>query len=51
MTLKSDTQFEEKRLVVWKLTELKNFGNFHQKSRKCQNWNFHKILLSKAENV
>ena len=36
-------------LVAWKMT--RNFANFHQSTRKCQNWNFDKIFLSKVENV
>ena len=30
---------------------MRNFANFHQSTRKCQNWNFDKIVLSKVENV
>ena len=28
---------------------MKSFANFHQSTRKCQNWNFDKILLSKVK--
>ena len=39
-------------LVAWKMTwGIWQFGNFHHSTRKCQNWNFDGILLSKVENV
>ena len=50
MTLKSDAKFEEK-LNCCLENDMKNFENFHLSTRKCQNWNFDKILLSKVENV
>ena len=50
MTLKSDAKFKEK-LTCCLENDLRNFANFHQSTRKCQNWNFDKILLSKVENV
>ena len=38
MTLKSDTKFEEK--LTWRLeNDLRNLVNFHQSTRKQQNWN------------
>ena len=46
MTLKSDAKFEEK-LTCCLENDRRNFANFHQSTRKCQNWNFNKILLSK----
>ena len=49
MTLTSDAKFEEKLTCC--LENDRNFANFHQSTRKCQNWNIDKILLSKAENV
>ena len=50
MTFKSDAKFEEK-LTCCLENDMGNFANFHQGTRKCQNWNFDKILLSKVENV
>ena len=50
MTLKSDAKFEEK-LNCCMENDMRNFANFHQRTRKCQNWNFQKILFSKNENV
>ena len=50
MTLKSDAKFEEK-LTCCLENEIRNLTNFHQSTRKCQNWNFDGILLSKVENV
>ena len=50
MTFKSDAKFEEK-LTCCLENDMRNFANFHQSTRKCQNWNFDKILLSKVENV
>ena len=45
MTLKSDAKFEEK-LTCCLESDMKNFADFHQSTRKCQNWNFDKIFLS-----
>ena len=50
MTLKSDAKLEEKRTCCLE-NDMRNLANFHQSTRKCQNWNFDKILLSKVENV
>ena len=42
---------------IWRKTDLRfendmrNFGNFHQSTPKCQNWDSDGILLSKVENV
>ena len=44
MTLKSDTKFEEK-LTCCLENDMRNFANFHQSTRKCQNWNFNGILF------
>ena len=49
MTLKSDTKFEEK-LTCGLENNMRNLANFHQTTRKCQNWDFDKILLPKVEN-
>ena len=50
MTLKSYAKFEEK-LTCWLENDMTNFANFHQSTRKFQNWNFDKILLSKVDNI
>ena len=50
MTLKSDAKFEEK-LTCCLENDMRNLANFHQSTRKCQNWNFDEILLPKVENV
>ena len=39
MTLKSDAKFEEK-LTCCLENDMRNLANFHQSTRKCQNWNF-----------
>ena len=46
MTLKGDAKFEEK-LACCLENDMRNLTNFHQSTRKCQNWNFDEILLSK----
>ena len=50
MTLKSDAKFEEK-LTCGLENDMRNLANFHHSTRKCQNWNFNEIILSKVENV
>ena len=50
MTMKSDAEFKEK-LTGRLENHMRNFANFHQSTRKCQNWNFDRTLLSKVENV
>ena len=50
MTLKCDAKFEGK-LTCCLENNMRNFANFHQSTRKYQNWNFDKMLLSKVENV
>ena len=50
MKLKSDAKFEEK-LTSCLENDMKNLANFDQSTRKCLNWNFDKILLSKVEKV
>ena len=49
MIPKSGAKFEGKLLFCFKND--KNLANFDQNTRKCQNWYFHGILLSKVENV
>ena len=50
MTLKSDAKFGEK-LTCGLENDMRNLANFHQSTRKCQNWDFDGILLSKVENT
>ena len=50
MTLKSDTKFEEK-LTCRQKNDMRNLANFHQNTRKFQNWDFNGIALSNVENV
>ena len=52
MTLKSGAKFEEK-LTCGLENDTRTFtrANFHQSTRKSQNWDFDGILLSKVENV
>ena len=49
MTLKSDRTFEEK-MTCGLENDMRNLVNFHQSTRKCQNWDFDGIVLSKVEN-
>ena len=48
--MKSDAKFEEK-LTFGLKNNLSNLVNFHQSTRKCQNWDFDGILLPKVENI
>ena len=50
MTLKSDLKFEEKLTCGFE-NDMRNSANFHQRTRKCQNWDFDGILLSKVESI
>ena len=50
MLLKSDAKFEE-TLTSGLETDMRNLVNFHQSTRKFQNWDLDGILLSKVENV
>ena len=49
-TMKSDVKFEEK-LTCSLENHMRNTANFHQSTRKSQNYDFAGILLSKVENV
>ena len=49
ITMKGGVKFEEK-LTCGLENDLRNLGNFHQSTRKCQNWNFDGIIFSKVEN-
>ena len=50
MALKIDAKFEGKLACASK-NDMRNFANFHQSSRKSQNWDFDGIVLPKVENV
>ena len=50
MTIESDAKFEEK-LTCGLENDMMNLADFHQSTRKSQNWDFYGILLSKVENV
>ena len=50
MLLKSDAKFEE-TLTSGLENDIRNFANFHQSTRKFQNWDLDGILLSNVENV
>ena len=50
MTLKSDVKYEEK-LTCGLKDDMRNLANFHQKTFKCQNWDFDGILLSNVKNT
>ena len=50
MTLKRHAKFEEK-LTCGLENDMRNLANFHQSTRKSQNWDSDGILLSIFENV
>ena len=50
MALKIDATFEGKLNCASK-NRKRNLANFHQRTQKSQNWDFHGIPLSKVENV
>ena len=43
MTLKGDAKFLKKMTCCLE-NDMRNMANFHQITRKCQNWNFDRIL-------
>ena len=45
-----DANFEGKLTCTFK-NDMRNLANFHQSTRKSQNWDFAGIFLSKVENV
>ena len=47
MKPKSDVKFEEK-LTCCLENDMRNLANFHQSTRKCQNWNFDGIQSRKC---
>ena len=48
--MESDTKFEE-QLTRGLKNDMRNLANFGQSIRKCQNWDFNGMLLSKAKNT
>ena len=50
MTLKSDAKFDEKLTCASK-SDMRILANFHQSTRKSENWDFHGTFLFKVENV
>ena len=50
MALNMDAKFEEKLTCAFK-NDLRNLANFHQSTRKSQNWDSDGVLLSKVGNV
>ena len=50
MTRKSGAKFEGK-LTCGLENDMRNLGNFHQSTGKCQNWDFDGILSFKVENA
>ena len=50
MTLECDAKFEEK-LTCSLENDMRNLANFHHSTPNSQNWDFHRILLYKVENV
>ena len=50
MELKTDADFKGKLTCAFK-NDMKDLANFHQSTRKSQNLDFDRILLSKAENI
>ena len=50
MVLDIDAKFEGKLTCAFK-NDMRNLADFYQSTRKSQNWDFDRILLSKVENV
>ena len=50
MILKCNAKFEVKQTSGLK-NDMRNFANFYQNIRMCQNWDFDGILLLKVENA
>ena len=50
MKLKNDAKFEEK-LTCDSENDMRILADFYQNTRKSQNWDFDRILLSIVENV
>ena len=50
MTWNGDAKFEEK-LTCCLENDVRDLANFHQSTRKCQNWSFDGTLWPKVENL
>ena len=50
MKLECDAKLEEK-LTCDLENQMRNLANFHQSTRKSQNWDLDGILLPKVQNV
>ena len=50
MALDIDAKFEGKLTYAF-MNDIRNLANFHESTRKSQNWDFDGILLSKVKNV
>ena len=50
MKLEGDAKLEEK-LTCGLENQMRNLANFHQSTRKSQNWDLDGILLPKVPNV
>ena len=50
MKLECDAKLEEK-LTCGLENQMRNLANFHQSTRKSQNWDLDGILLLKVQNV
>ena len=50
MTLESDTKFEEK-LTCGLENDMRHLVNFHQSTRKSQNWDFYWVFSFEVKNV
>ena len=50
MKLECDAKLEEK-LTCGLENQMRNLANFHQSTRKSQNWDLDGILLPKVQNV
>ena len=47
MALNIDAKFEKKKLNFVSKNNMRNLTNFHQSTRKSQNWEFDRILYPK----
>ena len=50
MALKIDAKFERKLACALK-NDMRNLAYLDQSTRKCQDWDFDRVLLSKVENA
>ena len=49
MALNIDAKFEKKKLNFVSKNNMRNLTNFHQSTRKSQNWEFDRILYPKQK--